>query len=114
MKIKIYQVAPHASEALFRSYYTITTRGKGVLPENYHCVFEGEVEGAKSLEDVFMTFNFCVNEYPNFKGHSLSVSDIVERLDDNPKYAGCHFCDAVGFVKLKEFDTSSIPNIATA
>ena len=109
MKVKVYQVIPDAIDAIFRGYYAVTHKGHGVRPENYQCVFEGEVEGAKGMEDIFMTFNLCTSEYPNYKGHSLTVSDIVEQVDGNPKYVRCHFCDTVGFVKLTNFDTSKIP-----
>ena len=109
MKVKVYQIAPHAADMLFKNYHSVTKHGNGVLPENYHCVFEGEVEGARGVEDIFMAFNLCPSEYPNYKGHSLSVSDIVEQIDGNPKYIGCHFCDTIGFVKLENFDASKIP-----
>ena len=50
------------------------------------------------LEDVFYTFN--VNHPKNFKGHSLSVSDIVA-IKIN-KTISFYFTDSVGFVHLPE------------
>lgn len=44
------------------------------------------------LEDIFRKFN--IGRPKDFKGHSLSVSDIVEL--DGDKY----YCDSFGFVKL--------------
>ena len=50
------------------------------------------------LEDVFYTFN--VNHPKNFKGHSLSVSDIVAiKIRNEIQF---YFTDSIGFVHLPE------------
>ena len=50
------------------------------------------------LEDVFYTFN--VNHPKDFKGHSLSVSDIVAiKIRNEVQF---YFTDSVGFVHLPE------------
>ncbi len=50
------------------------------------------------LEDVFYTFN--MNRPDNFKGHSLSVSDIVAiKIKNKIQF---YFTDSVGFVHLPE------------
>ena len=78
----------------------------GVDSEIYDKVYEGTINGS-TLEDVFCTFNF---ERPvGFKGHSLSVSDIVEVIQSSETEPGFYFCDSVGFQKV-EFDTSRVPD----
>lgn len=63
---------------------------------DYDVVFTGELlEECDELvmcEQLFTTFN--INHPENFKGHSLSVSDIV-KINEN-----YYFCDNFGFVKL--------------
>lgn len=64
----------------------------------YDRVYQGNVEAA-SLEDVYRVFN---TEYPlNFKGHSLSVSDVVEVVEGAGMTPGFYFCDCVGFQPVK-------------
>lgn len=63
---------------------------------DYEVVYEGEIEAetntTSTLEKLFEIFN--INHPKDFKGHSLSVSDIVELDDKN------YYCDAFGWVKL--------------
>ncbi len=99
MKIKVYQIDPEkdARELLLMNYDCTELHG-GVKAEEYKCIFDGEVE-ARTLEGVFAQLN---KRHPvGYNGHTLSVSDIVETED-----GVCHFCDAVGFVRLPDFDSS--------
>ena len=65
----------------------------------YDRVFVGEVD-CKDLEDVYRKFN---QEHPEgYKGRSLSVSDVVEIVDENGD-STFHFCDSVGFQQI-DFD----------
>ena len=79
---------------------------QGVDSEIYDKVYEGTIDGS-SLEDVFCTFNF--SRPVGFKGHSLSVSDIVEVIQSSETELGFYFCDSIGFQKV-EFDTSRVPD----
>lgn len=71
----------------------------GVNPENYSIVYSGEIaEGVqnKALEELYYKFNM---EHPeDFRGHSMSVSDIV--ILDNGSERAAYFCDSFGFKKL--------------
>ena len=63
----------------------------------YDKVFEGAVD-ASDLEDVYRVFNL---EHPSeYRGRSLSVSDIVEVIDGGDAEPGFHFCDSFGFQKV--------------
>lgn len=77
----------------------------GVDSEIYDKVFEGTVEG-NSLEDVFCALNFGTPE--GFKGHSLSVSDVVEVIQGDGVEPGFYFCDSIGFQKI-DFDPARVP-----
>ena len=64
--------------------------------DDYEVVYEGKLEYSEmpnALEELFEIFN--IRHPEDFKGHSLSVSDIVEVDGEN------YYCDAVGWVKLK-------------
>lgn len=70
---------------------------------NYDKIYEGDMSAVNAhgdtvgdkLEAVFVKFN--LNRPEDFKGHSLSVSDVVV-MDDKVYYV-----DTVGFQPLKEF-----------
>ncbi|MBO5495981.1 MAG: DUF4316 domain-containing protein, partial [Oscillospiraceae bacterium] len=81
----------------------ITAAGIVVDRNNYDLVYTGSLDGNGStnekLEALFETFN--VNRPEDFKGHSLSVSDIVAL-----KQAGAvsfHYCDSAGFSEVPAF-----------
>lgn len=64
----------------------------------YKKVFEGRVS-CKRLEAVYIKFNL---DYPDdFKGHSLSVSDVVEVVTSDTVEKGFYFCDSMGFKKIE-------------
>lgn len=64
--------------------------------EIYDRVFEGDVDCA-NLEDVYRKFNL---DHPNgYNGRSLSVSDVVEVIDDAGE-STFHFCNYIGFQKV--------------
>ena len=64
--------------------------------DDYEVVYEGELECSEiseALEELFEIFN--IRHPEDFKGRSMSVSDIVEVDGDN------YYCDAAGWKKLK-------------
>ena len=65
---------------------------------DYEVAYEGEIEVTSSinntLEELFEIFN--IRHPEDYKGRSLSVSDIVE-IDGNNYY-----CDSIGWVKLED------------
>ena len=73
----------------------------------YDKVFEGAVE-ADTLEGVYQMFNCDCPD--GFRGHSLSVSDVVEIVGD--KDAGFYFCDSIGFQRV-EFDPDQARELDT-
>ena len=70
-------------------------------------MFAGAVE-ADTLEGVYQMFNCDCPD--GFRGHSLSVSDVVEIVGD--KDAGFYFCDSIGFQRV-EFDPDQAQELDT-
>jgi hypothetical protein len=83
----------------FRSYKF--AEQAGIEPSIYRKVFDGTVN-ANSLEDIYTVFN--TQNVSGFKGHSLSMSDIVEIVRENGE-GQCHFVDRIGY-KTLDVDTS--------
>ena len=95
MNYKIYQVDPHDCDYAFEWWSWAQDRFNF---NDYELKYEGEIEVEdvnKTLEDLFTIFN--INRPQDFKGHSLSVSDIVE-LDG--KY---YYCDNVGWTDITKY-----------
>lgn len=94
MKIKIYQITPEKdTRDLKFMRLSFVERHGGVDPSEYALAFEGEVD-ARDLEDVYVIFNDCAKTPTGYRGHSLSVSDVIVTED------GAYFCDSFGFAKL--------------
>lgn len=101
MKIKIYQVN------LDRDQHNVGFMGMDALQRIqgntevnssvYDSVFEGEVQ-CKTLEDVYAMFN---HDHPQgYKARSLSVSDVVEIVEDEKLQPGFYFCDSIGYKEV--------------
>lgn len=104
MRIRIYQIdyKLDKNNLLFRSLSYIKEASGGIVPsEVYRFVYEGEV-ATNSLEDIYTLFN--VNHPHDYKGRSLSVSDVVEIMHDNES-SSFHMCDTFGFGRI-DFDSS--------
>lgn len=101
MLIKIYQINTERDEmrVKFQQYDSLNKiQGDKKVNKNiYDIVFEGEVN-CTSLEDVYEMFN--LNHPVGFRGHSLSVSDVVEIVHETKKVTH-HFCDTFGFKEIK-------------
>ena len=84
----------------FRSLDRLQENGLTVDPANYEKVYEATLTPGMGLERIFEKFNFDRPE--DFKGHSLSVSDVVVLHQDGRDTA--HYTDSIGFVDItKDF-----------
>lgn len=94
MNIKIYQIPYNKDkrDLLFMNYKFTMEHG-GVAPDEYECVFDGDV-GTQNLEEIFRIFNSYRSMPSGYDGWPLSVSDVVVTE------GGAFFCDSVGFVPL--------------
>ena len=87
MRIKIYQI-DHEKDTKGVKFMPLEYTGEhgGVDSSIYKTAFYGDVE-ADDLEEIFNIFN--TDKIPGtHQGHSLSVSDVVEVLDDVPELVG--------------------------
>lgn len=83
-KITVYQVkdeTPNARYLMFSDLELVKKMGLEITRDNYAVVWQGEVEDKgdvnATLEGVFHLLN--VGQKPEgYKGHSLSVSDVIE------------------------------------
>ena len=83
----------------FEPYDRLQAAGRTVDKANYTAVYAAPLSAGTTLEDIYRTFNV---EHPaDFKGHSLSVSDVVVLHQNGQDTA--HYCDSVGFQQVPEF-----------
>ena len=104
MRIKVYQIDhdKDTQSVKFCGLQETLKEAGSVNPCIYQNVFDGEVD-CGSLEAVYEKFNL---DHPiGFRGHSLSVSDVVEIYEPDGDLSSTIFCDSVGFQKIN-FDTS--------
>ena len=97
----IYQLRNEDSTRVYRfePYDRLQAAGLTVDKANYTEVYAAPLTAGTTLEDIYRTFNV---DYPaNFKGHSLSVSDVVVLHQNGQDTA--HYCDSVGFQQVPEF-----------
>ena len=66
----------------------------------YDKVYESSVsENDNSLDKIFVKYN--IGRPEDFRGHSLSTSDIIVTMKDGEKKA--YYCDSYGFEPLNGF-----------
>ena len=83
----------------FMNMRFIESHGMQIKKEDYKLVYVGELLGNMSLDDIFERFN--IDRPEDFRGHSLSVSDIVV-LNDGENVTA-HFVDSISFEQLDSF-----------
>ena len=99
MKIKIYQIHPEKDQQNLKfmglEYTKDVMRTSEIDATIYDRVFMGDV-ACENLEEVYQMFN--TEGHRLHRGHSLSVSDIVEvATGSNTNF---YFCDSFGFEKV--------------
>ena len=82
----------------FRSLERLQENGLAVDPANYEKIYTAPLTPGMGLERIFEKFNFDRPE--DFKGHSLSVSDVVVLHQNGTDTA--HYTDSIGFVDISE------------
>ena len=97
----IYQLndSPQARDVLFMNSDFLEMKGVAISRENYNLIYTATLEEGTSLEDIFTRFN--IDRPEDFKGHSLSVSDVVV-LHQNGENS-YHFVDSFGYKEVPEF-----------
>ena len=83
----------------FEPYDRLQATGNIVDRANYELIYSAELTPGTSLEDIYTRFN--IDHPKDFKGHSLSVSDVVVLHQDGQDAA--HYVDSAGFRQVPEF-----------
>ena len=83
----------------FEPYDRLTATGHAVDPANYDLIYSAPLAPGTSLEDIFTRFN--IDHPKDFKGHSLSVSDVVVLHQNGQDTA--HYVDSIGYRQTPEF-----------
>ena len=83
----------------FEPYDRLNAAGHTVDPANYDLIYSAPLAPGTSLEAIFTRFN--IDHPKDFKGHSLSVSDVVVLHQNGQDTA--HYVDSIGYRQTPEF-----------
>ena len=101
MKIKVYQINSDKDEdrMMFMAYDRLELfQGSSEIDcKIYDKVYDKEVD-CSNLEEVYTLLN--INHPADYRGHSLSVSDVVEVYESDAIPHGFYFCDSFGFKQV--------------
>ena len=87
----------------FEAYEYLQKNGLTCDACNYDLIYSGHMRPHETLENLFYKFNM---EHPeDFRGHSLSVSDVIVVRERGKNTA--YYVDRVGFKELEHFEKSS-------
>ena len=97
----IYQIngGDETRDLRFEPYDRLTATGHRVDPKNYALIYSAELTPGTSLEDIYTRFN--IDHPKDFKGHSISVSDVVVLHQNGQDTA--HYVDSFGYKDVPEF-----------
>ena len=97
----IYQIkgGDETRDLRFEPYDRLQAAGNVVDRANYELVYSAPLAPGTSLEDIYTRFN--IDHPKDFKGHSLSVSDVVVLHQDGQDAA--HYVDSFGYKEVPEF-----------
>ena len=83
----------------FEPYDRLAATGRTADRANYDLIYTAELTPGTSLEDIYTRFN--IDHPKDFKGHSLSVSDVVVLHQNGQDTA--HYVDSNGYRQVPEF-----------
>ena len=97
----IYQIneTTDAGVYMFESKAYMERMGIELTRDKYDLVYVGEWTPELDLEKIFTKFN--IDRPADFKGHSLSMSDVVLVHENGENTA--HYVDTIGFAELPDF-----------
>ena len=91
----------------FEPYDRLQAAGLAVDRANYELVYTAPLVPGTSLDDIFTRFN--IDHPKDFKGHSLSISDVVVLHQDGKDTA--HYVDRGDFKQVPEFLQEKQPQL---
>lgn len=102
---ELFQLRDSDENALlqFASYDRVARTGAVVSHSNYDSVYAGQLFSGETLDSIYERFN--LHHPADFRGHSLSVSDVIVLHKDGKDQAW--YVDSFGFKQVPEFFTDS-------
>lgn len=91
----------------FEPYDRLQAAGLSVEAANYDLIYTAPLAPDMTLEDISVRFN--IDHPKDFKGHSLSVSDIVVLHQNGENTA--HYVDSFGYKEVPEFLQEQTPQL---
>ena len=89
----------------FMSLDWVQGKGLSVDRDNYQMVYARQRESGETLEDIYRRFN--IGHPEDFRGHSLSVSDVLVLHEKGVDTA--YYVDSIGFQELQGFFGAGAP-----
>lgn len=83
----------------FEGMEYLEKNGIYVSKDNYNLVYVGRLEDKMTLDDIYTIFN--IDHPADFKGHSLSISDVIVTSKNN--IVSSYYVDRFGFKELPYF-----------
>lgn len=90
---------PENKDLHFESYDRLIKYGHSVNQDNYNLVYTGALFAGETLDSIYERFNLYHPD--DFRGHSLSVSDVIVIHKDNRDQA--YYVDSFGFKQEPKF-----------
>ena len=108
-KYMLYQVkdGEQTRDYRYTPYSLLEKWGLTVNKDNYEQTYVHYLSEDATLENLYTWFNTDIPQ--DFKGHSMSVSDIVVLQRNGEEKA--YYCDSAGFVEVPEFFSEQTPQI---
>ncbi len=91
----------------FEPYDRLQAAGLSVEAANYDLIYTAPLAPDMTLEDISVRFN--INHPKDFKGHSLSTSDVVVLHQNGQDTA--HYADSYGYREVPEFLQEQTPQL---
>ena len=85
---------------MFLSFDHLSRLGVPVGGSHYNKVYSGTLKSGENLDSIYERFNLYHPD--DFRGHSLSVSDVIVFHKDNRDQA-YYYVDSFGFRQVPEF-----------
>lgn len=90
---------PEARQLLFMNSEFLALHDLTVDLSNYARVYSSGLKPGTTLEDLYTQFNLYHPE--DFRGHSMSVSDLV--ILNQGGETAAYYCDSIGFTDVSDF-----------
>lgn len=100
MKYEIWQIKDTKFESTPYAFRDWESAEPNFNIADYERVYTGTMEQKNILENLWEKFN--IDHPADFRGHSLSVSDVVALKKDNNDYWYWYYCDWIGWHEITE------------